>query len=487
MVHRGLQRCVAAGLLLSCAAALQAASFSVTTTADNGNNASPTPGSLRWAIVHADAATGSASIIFNLSSCPALLSLTSNALPDITNDVTIDGYTQNGSTPNAFTIGFNATLCIFLNGGGSFPWAFHTSGGGRVTLRGFGLAGFTDAAIRLDAGDGNLIYGNQIGGIPFTAQNNDGIRISGTAKNSHVGYFTDPAANDLIIGNTGTGVYIDGASGGNTVASSLIGVGADAKTGDGNNLGIYVFDSSGNVIEYNIVSANTTQGMILAGPTTTGTLVQGNYIGETYNGPHASNGTQGVQVTFGAHDNTIGADTPGNGGNTIYALADADVWITPSAGTGNAVLANWEMYSGVALPVDLGAPGPTSNDAGDSDTGPNNLQNYPTILNAYRADVGAEWAEGVIDSTPNTNFRIDVYWAPCCSARGNATYYAGGGASGVTNASGHGHFWIKLPLVAYPSVGGLGATATSASGDTSETGVPAPEVLGEMIFRDDFE
>ena len=85
-------------------------------------------------------------------------------------------------------------------------------------------------------------------------------------------------------------------------------------------------------------------------------------------------------------------------------------------------------------------------------------------------------------------FRLDLYWSPCCGAgRGNATYFAGIGTSATTDVTGHAHFWVKLPAVAYPSVGRLGATATRMNGDTSEMGDSTPEIVGDMVFRDDFE
>ncbi len=268
---------------------------------------------------------------------------------------------------------------------------------------------------------------------------------------------------------------------------NLIGIGADGASANGNNLGVYLFNSPNNTIESNISSDNTTQGILIAGSGSSGNVVQDNNIGTTANGINASNGAQGVQLTFGAASNIIGSDQSSIiGGNYIYSDGAA-VWATPNAGVANRILANHQIYSSSGgPPIDLGSAGATPNDAGDADTGPNNLQNYPVVLNVYRSATG-EWVEGVLDSTANDVFRLDFYWAPCCSARGNATYFSGRGSSGMTDAVGHVHFWVKLPANAYPSTGEISGTATTIGGDTSESGEAAKETLNELIFRDDFE
>ena len=461
--------------------------FIVTTSADNGNNTTPVVGSLRWAIKQANANASVTTIDFALSGCPTVMNLAGVALPDITTDVTIDGYSQTGSAANTQFGQFNATLCIVLNGAGSIATGLHTSGSGRLSVQGLAFAGFTDAAVRLDGGTANIVAGNQIGGIGFTVGNNDGVRISGTSANSSLGDDVDAAKVNMIVGNTGTAVYIDAAAGGNFVAGNLLGIGPDGAMANGNLLGVYIFNSPDNDIARCVISNHTQQGVLIAGPSSTGTIVQNNNIGSTSNGGHAPNGAEGVQITFGASASTIGAvQTDVTDGNTIYSSGDA-VWVTTSAGMHNRILANPQMFSTGGLPVDLGAAGATANDVGDGDSGANDLQNFPVVLHAYRSP-SANWVEGTLDSSANDAFRLDLYWGPCCSGvRGNATYFVGRGNSGVTDANGHAHFWVRLPPVTYPSVGEISGTATAVNGDTSEIGIYAQEIVGEMIFRDDFE
>ena len=64
-------------------------------------------------------------------------------------------------------------------------------------------------------------------------------------------------------------------------------------------------------------------------------------------------------------------------------------------------------YSNGGLSIDLGDDGPTQNDNADTDTGPNNLQNFPNI---DLAEAGTSTRlTGTLNSTPNSAFTIDFY------------------------------------------------------------------------------
>src|SRR5437763_17209557 len=93
-----------------------AATFHVTTTADNGNNANPTAGSLRKAILDADANAGKDTIDFNIPGAFLHTISPPSSLPDISDAVVIDGYTQPGASENTLANGDNAVLLIELDG-----------------------------------------------------------------------------------------------------------------------------------------------------------------------------------------------------------------------------------------------------------------------------------------------------------------------------------------------------------------------------------
>src|SRR5438034_1619367 len=73
--------------------------YGVTNTADIG------AGSLRQAILDANAAPGADLITFNLPGTGVQTIAPVTALPTITDSVTIDGYSQPGSSPNTQAVG----------------------------------------------------------------------------------------------------------------------------------------------------------------------------------------------------------------------------------------------------------------------------------------------------------------------------------------------------------------------------------------------
>jgi len=86
--------------------------FTVANTNDSG------AGSLRQAILDANAAPGADTIAFALSG-PGVHTITPlSTLPALTDNsgVTIDGYTQPGSAPNSLNRGTNAVLRVELSG-----------------------------------------------------------------------------------------------------------------------------------------------------------------------------------------------------------------------------------------------------------------------------------------------------------------------------------------------------------------------------------
>src|SRR5690349_24377722 len=76
--------------------------FTVTGTADTG------AGSLRQAILDANAAPGADTIQFAIPGSGVQTIRPATLFPVITDAVTIDGYTQPGASPNTLTVGTNA-------------------------------------------------------------------------------------------------------------------------------------------------------------------------------------------------------------------------------------------------------------------------------------------------------------------------------------------------------------------------------------------
>jgi hypothetical protein len=129
------------GVSAGFAAAASAATFTVTNTNDSG------AGSLRQAILSANAAAGSDTIAFNVSGAgctgAGVCTITpASLLPTVSETVLIDGYTQPGASPNTNATGaINAVLKVVLagpNGGGG---GGITLGAANSTVRGLVING----------------------------------------------------------------------------------------------------------------------------------------------------------------------------------------------------------------------------------------------------------------------------------------------------------------------------------------------------------
>mgnify|MGYP001277071233 CR=1 FL=1 len=474
--------------------------FLVTNVGDNGDNVNPLVGSLRAGIKAANAAAGPFRIGFAIGgSCPRIINVMTPML-DVTGDVTIDGRTQPGWSPNTIWGQSNASLCVVLNGAGATAHAFRipATAGSTARLSVFGLmfAAFTDAAIRLENGHDHRIVGNQFGAVPFTAANGTAVRVSGSSGGAFIGGYGDPEVTNVIAGSSGPGLYFDNSAGGNVVAHNLIGYQTDGLSAGGNQSGVLIYNSPGNVLEINRIGYSTNNGVTLAGPSSQGNRIQNNNLGVVL-GQTSGNGGAGVGISFGAHHNTVGAPmSAGYGKNAIGGNGGAGVWISPTGGIGNLVLANWYGTNG-GIDIDLATAGASANQATSPSVGPNQLQNYPTLTLVQRTtntSPGMLIVTGQLHSIPNALFRIDIYLGTChpsVPTRGVAEDWIAP-LFVLSDAQGNASFSESFSLaVGASSNGHASATATSVSGgDTSEIGECEPVMpieLPDALFQNGFE
>ena len=104
-------------VLLLAAGSLSAATFTVTSTADSG------AGSLRQAILDANAMAGADTIEFNIAGSGVHTIVPATDYPAFTQSVTIDGYTQPGSSANTNGPGLpdNSVHLIEIDGTNTYP------------------------------------------------------------------------------------------------------------------------------------------------------------------------------------------------------------------------------------------------------------------------------------------------------------------------------------------------------------------------------
>ena len=482
------------------------ASQSVTSAADNAFD--PT---LRTAITTANQNANATTINFNITGgCPQVIYL-STPLPDITSDVTINGFSEPGSKVNTQYTGYDGQICVIVRASNSsVAHALKVSGAGRLTLKGIEFEGFSTAAVRLAAGNGSIVTGNGFAANPGSTANDAGVRIEGTANNSLIGGLSPNNRNVFDQGSTGVDFESNGTGRSNVVEGNYFGFNFDGTpwTGPVMTYGIYLLASGGNTIGYNSIGKMNSNGIRLSGTNSTANTMIGNGIGIAPTGVAAGNGNAGIGIAAGAHDNVVGTDaakTPqgSGGGNYIVNNFGPGVWIESTAGAANRVDGNNVIHDNSGfLPVDLGAAGdtfglgPTGNDADDVDTGPNNLQNYPTLTQAKRIEADTIVVSGYVlpqASGGTQNYRIDLFWTDSCTGtgvdtpRGEMKRYVGFFSLAVATNS---HFvpWSNLPITAPANIPGNGylfATETSASGNTSEPGKCFP-FTDDYIFSDSF-
>jgi trimeric autotransporter adhesin len=386
----------------------------VNTIEDSDDGAcSPLPAgdcTLREAINAANLSAGKDTIIFAIPGEGVQTIKPATPLPILTEAVIIDGYTQQGAQENTAIKGTNAVLLIELDGS-----AITTNASGLDDRNGEGSV-FRGLVIN------NFSHGIEV--RPHASPDSTiiegnflGTDPSGTAAKPNT------AAVYIDSGDPTTHVRIGGSA---PAARNLI---------SGNRGGIELFS-----VNY---------------------VVQGNVIGADRTGDRPLRNLKGIQVFHGSGiimDNTIAfSDTYGVG-------------LSPSTGPNHRIHRN-AIFGSVDLGIDLNSDGPTPNDPGDGDDGPNDLQNYPVLAAATSAG-GTTTITGLLNSLPNRQYLIQFFANPSADDAEGQTYL--GEKEVSTDASGNTAFsyTVNQPLAGQA----ITATATHATiempANTSEFSPP---------------
>lgn len=465
-------------LLLVFPVLLQAATFTVSSTADAG------AGTLRQAILDANANPGADTIAFNLSGTAPHRIVLASGLPSITGVVSIQGQTQPG---------FVNGPIVEVTGGQTVGSAFVFANGSQGSaLRGLSITGFTAAAV-LITGSGNVtVQGNYIGLRPDGSTdelNEGGIGLSETTAGSLIGGLTASARN-VISGNfAGVSIY-DSSS--NTFYGNYFGTNASGTERRRNVVGFEIFSGDNNVIggtaagAGNVISGAEYGVMIFSG---SGTRIEGNRIGVAADGitpiPHVETGV--LSAAWDAvRDVTVSANIIANTRAGVRVADDTQRM---------RVVSNSIYDAGVGIELG-GAVGGivTENDPQDADAGPNGLQNHPVIASAVRNGPNVT-ISGTLHSRPTTTYRVQIFASRRCG------YFSSGPSpqswgetllteiNVTTNASGDAAF---NATGAVPYDGFITATATDPDGNTSEfspcritaaSGSPAVvRIVGRRIY-----
>lgn len=400
----------------------------------------------------------------------------------------------------------NGYLGIRIRDGASGTVVGGNSGAGEGNL----VSGNDSGGLMVDGADSSVIQGNRIGtgvnGIVALGNSGAGVAVSGGSLNTQVGGNSTVGLGNLVSGHTtSVGISVDGVTTADTwVYGNVVGAVVDGSTALGNLTGIQVNDTVGTLVgsidtgEGNLVSGNIENGIVVLGAAGTGVQIMANRVGTNAGGTASNaNGRDGILISGSqlvsigggsiAHANVVSGNA-GNGilvntsndvhvlGNHIGTSADgtvdignmgigvliengsignlvggttlaetniirasggAGIAVTDAASTNNVFLLN-TIAGNNGLGIDLGTTGIQVNDSQDADSGANGLQNYPVLTQVVTDAAGLTLVEGFINSTPNTDFRVDLYASAMADALGYGEAERYKGTSFVTTDAGGG-------------------------------------------------
>jgi len=466
-----------------------------------GNTNGSGAGSLANAIAQSNNLPGTQVIRFNIpGTCPRVITQAQGQpLPDITDNVRIEGFSQPGSVAGAPAA---RTICVGVWGNQQLPALLRVpvDADASLDVSGLGFGGTTldagAAAIVLLGGGGHQIGASQFGGSIGPAGNpvllnvlQNGIVAGFGAHDGTIGGLDAEQGN--VFNSARTAAIDIGATSTQPAAfrvyNNFIGVKPDGIGTDANGTGIGMGNSNGNFVLNNWIGGNTSDGIVLRSGADDNVIVA-NDIGRCPSclaPPFGSesllgNGLHGVLVRSGASGNIVnGNRIAGNG----FGIAE-------EAGANANPLVGNRIYRNGGLGIDIGRDGVTPNDGGGID--PDGVQNFPLLVTA-----GGGFYAGVVHGSLNAaaerSYAIDLYASDSCDASGY-----GEGQRLV------GHGTVTTPPTPVPGLHssasfafaiestGLDGKAITAiargpAGDTSEFSPCIDYVYSDVIFQNGFD
>ena len=313
--------------LLAGASFAAASTYSVTATADSG------PGSLRQAILDANANPGADTIHFSIVGSGVQTIALSTDLSPITDAVTIDGYSQPGASANtnAPDQGSNAVLEIELNGQNHVCIDISTS---NVQVRGLAI-NRCSRHVRVNSGTGNVVAGNFIGTDPTGSEfrfGSGGFGVSLEGGSTTVGG-PNPADRN-VISTSGRDILINAGA---TVQGNLVGLNAEGSAAP-----------TGSLASDYAVTINPGSTGIFGGTTpATRNVVSGHDTG----GGSTAGGLSIVGGSMAVHGNFIGTDVAGTRDvhNKDGIACGATGFVIGGAGTGEGNVISGNRLAGITI------------------------------------------------------------------------------------------------------------------------------------------
>lgn len=270
------------------------------------------------------------------------------------------------------------------------------SGGAGVGIANTALPNYTRPEIQIHRNGGDVLRLNgsnvTIRDMSIYANNNAGVRVQGgsaTISNNLLGvnalgasagnidYGIEQTGGDLsafsnyLSSNTIAGIFIDGGTRSTIQFNHLDSNGSTAC--DDN---ILIEDGSTIVIQENLIESAAASGIEIDNVDGV-TVSNNNILLSGQNGGNCSGNYEGMAIKLSGDDSVIDQ-------NRIYSNGSEGVVVL--SGASNTISQNSIYANGTVVPslgIDLGMDGVTLNDNSDSDSGPNNLENFPIINSAF--------------------------------------------------------------------------------------------------------
>ena len=299
---------------------------------------------------------------------------------------------------------------------------------------------------------GSVARGNSIGGIDIALGPANGV--VGGAGSTH---------GNLIAANVSNGIACQQDCDNMVIQGNIIGTDPSGTADLGNGIdGIVVVDSDNALVggsasgEGNVVGNSGRIGIYSFGSNSGTHVIEGNFVGTNRDETSDIGNTDaGVRLEWVGH--TVRGNYIANNSEGIVVL-----------GSGHRLTQN-SIYSNDGIGIDLGFDGRSVNDAGDADTGNNNMQNYPEISDVGY-DAGANEVSvtyQVPSTTTNSFYPLTVEFF--VSDDGEGRRYIGSDTyTGADYTTGPSKQYSFAPVAGVSASDKIVATAIDSGGQTSE-------------------
>ncbi len=439
---------------------------------------------LRAAIQESNQETGTQTIKFNITGTADFTNdgqdgytiQPTSALPELTDTVIIDGYTQPGSQANTAVAPnpLNGILLIELDGstaGYTYNYNGLAVAADDVEIRGLVVNNWSYSGIGVGEGDNVIIRGNYIGvdptGSSAKANRNNGIDCwGGVAQYGYIGG-TNPADRNLISGNSDPAFPQAGGIGLGpdhdywTIQGNYIGVAADGVTAipnaQPNGAGSPSVDYTvGTVIggseigATNVISGNN--GSAISPDYSSDLTIVGNYMGTDYTGTIAvPNALTGITITNGDNCLIEGNIISGNTRDGIFVQSFDNVSITGNKiGTGSAgteVLGNGQAGIAIENATSISVGG---NGVGEGNDIVNNTQSGVHVYNGSEVTI--------LGNTVNNNSQSGI------SVQDSIATIGGSGAGDENTISDNTQFGVSVTSNSEATIIGNGINTNGIDG-----------------------